>query len=474
MTKGDSKIDRVLILGGGESGVGAALLAKRCGMSPLVSDNGTLQTKFREELEAHKLPFEEGKHTEKALQWGQVVVKSPGIPEDLPMIVELRKKGISVISEIEFAYQCLPKLQKEAKRSDSNRSLIVGITGSNGKTTSVTWLHFILSKAGYNVGLCGNVGRSFARLLAEEPLYDIYVIELSSFQLDGIVNFRPDIGILLNITPDHLDRYHHHLEEYAASKMRIAENMDANSSFIFWADDPIIPNRIPENAPYYVAPFSTSSATYDYSSAYCDSNALHFLAFDDERHFSIARSQVALPGIHNMRNAMAVSLAAIELGITEEDLRYGLKHFTNVPHRMEFVADIEGVHYINDSKATNIDSAHYALDSQTRPVVLILGGTDKGNDYNEIAPLVKQHCRALIFLGVDNRKLHATFDSMIPVIEEARSMKECVTKASQLAQEGDVVLLSPCCASFDLFSNYEDRGDQFKEEVAKLSQRKRG
>lgn len=467
---GGSREENILILGGGESGVGAALLAKRCGMPVFVSDNAPLKPAYRKELETHHISYEEGGHSEKALQWGQVVVKSPGISDDLPMIVALRKRGVSVISEIEFAYQCLQKLKKEESKQEQVSPLIVGITGSNGKTTCVNWLYFILHEANCNVALCGNVGRSFARLLAEEPFYDIYVIELSSFQLDGTVHFRPDIAVLLNITPDHLDRYHHRIEEYAASKMRITKNLDSQGSFVFWADDRMITEQIPEDAPYFVAPFSSSPSTSDYASAYCDGKALHFLAFDEERHFSIAYKQVALEGIHNMRNAMAVSLAAIELGISEEELRHGLKQFKNVPHRMEFVAEIKGVRYINDSKATNIDSAHYALDSQTHPVVLILGGTDKGNDYSQIAPLVKQHCKALIFLGLDNRKLHAAFDSLIPTIEEAKSMKECIDKASQLAQEGDVVLLSPCCASFDLFSNYEDRGDQFKAEVMKRGQ----
>lgn len=461
--------DKILILGGGESGVGAAELAKRCGMLPFVSDKGLLKAPFKEKLLALEIPFEEGGHTPKALQWSKLIVKSPGISEDLPMIVSLRESGASIISEIEFAYSSLPFLLKTSHKNEKERPLLVGITGSNGKTTCANWLYFILHEAGYDVALCGNVGRSFAGILVEEPLHAIYVIELSSFQLDGIVDFRPDLGLLLNITPDHLDRYHHHIEEYAASKMRLTMNMDDRSSFVFWADDEWIPRLIPEEAPFYVAPFSSSPITAEYASAYCDNNAIHFLAFDEERHFSVALSSLALPGIHNIRNAMAVSLAAIELGITEDELRHGLSTFKNVPHRMEFVADIEGVRYINDSKATNIDSARYALDAQTRKVVLILGGTDKGNDYSEIASLVKQHCVALIFLGVDNHKLHQAFDTLISPIEEAKSMRECIEKAHRIARKGEVVLLSPCCASFDLFHSYEDRGDQFKAEVQRLA-----
>lgn len=467
--------DRILILGGGESGVGAALLAKRCGMEPFVSDNGTIKPRFREELQKAGIDFEEKGHTAEGLSWSRLVVKSPGIPDTLPLIEKLSKSGASVISEIEFAYRQLPRLQEQEKESGRGLEyppVLVGITGSNGKTTCSTWLHFILHKAGYDVSLCGNVGRSFAWVLAQEPLHQYYVIELSSFQLDGIVHFRADIGILLNITPDHLDRYGYSFERYAEAKMRITKNMDDSSSFIFWADDPQISKMISEDAPYFVAPFSNTAATRDYSSAYFDGVALHFLAFDIERHFSIARKGVALEGIHNMRNAMAVALAAIEMGITEEELRIGLKDFHNVPHRMEFVDEINQVTFVNDSKATNIDSARYALSAQTKPVILILGGTDKGNNYSEISALVTKHCKALIFLGVDNRKLHSAFDGKVPEIREANSMQQCIHEAYNLANPGDIVLLSPCCASFDLFKNYEDRGEQFKEEVKKLKNSK--
>lgn len=456
--------NKLLVLGGGESGVGTALLAKCCGWEVFVSDSGSLKPVFRNELIRAKIPFEEGGHTPEALRFSKTIVKSPGIPNTSPFIMELKRSRGTIMSEIEFAYQRLSELKKTSNKTP----IIVGITGSNGKTTCTNWLYYILHEAGYDVAMCGNVGCSFARIVAQEPIHDIYVIELSSFQLDDIITFRPDVGLLLNITPDHLDRYNHKLENYAKSKMRLTLNMDENSSFIFWADDAHIPNMIANDAPFYVAPFSSNEQTFEFASAYYDGTAIHFLAFDDERHFSVAPQGIALPGIHNIRNAMAVALAAIELGITETELRHGLKTFCNVAHRMEFVREVNGVTYINDSKATNIDSTTYALAAQTKPTVLILGGTDKGNDYKTIESLVKEHCKALIFLGVDNSKLHRAFDGVIPVIKDAHSMHECVAFANQIATTGDTVLLSPACASFDLFNNYEHRGDLFKAEVNKL------
>lgn len=465
---------RVVILGGGESGVGSALLAKRCGIEPFVSDVGILKPPFKEKLSQNNIAFEEGGHSDKAISWSSLVVKSPGIPDDAPIVHSLQKKGVEVISEIEFAYRQLDFLQREARGNGDSlpyRPILVGITGSNGKTTSAHWLYHLLANAGYDVALCGNVGRSFAGVLAEEKLHEYYVIELSSFQLDGIATFRADIGILLNITPDHLDRYGGELARYARSKMRLTMNMDSESTFIFWADDPQIGRLIPDEAPYMVAPFATSEAGSEYASAFLENDAIHFLPFDEERHFSVGISQgIALQGVHNMCNAMAVSLAAIELGLTEEELRQGLKSFHSLPHRMEVAGEVDGVVYINDSKATNIDAAQYALAAQERPVVLILGGTDKGNDYDTLKALVQKQCKALVFLGVDNRKLKQAFGSLGLPFGEASSTQEALELAQGYASSGDVVLLSPCCASFDLFANYKDRGDQFKRGVKALGE----
>lgn len=449
---------KLVILGGGESGVGAALLAKKLGISCFVSDSNLLKAPFREELLEHGIPFEEGGHSPSILLEATEVLKSPGIPDNSPVIEKLRIRGIPILSEIEYAYQHFP--HKEC--------LLIGITGSNGKTTSVNWLTHILQTRGLDTVMCGNVGRSFARVLASEPLHFCYVVELSSFQLDGIDRFHPDIAILLNITPDHLDRYDHKLERYAASKMRIAKNLSADDSLIYWADDPHISSLIPTSASYTLRPFSSCDATRDEACAYLADGNLHFKGQEDAPDISIPVSDLALEGLHNQLNAMAVATAALELKTPESDLRKALEDFKNVPHRLEFVAEIEGVRYINDSKATNIDSARYALGAQTRPTVLILGGTDKGNDYSEIAELIKDKCKALIFLGLDNSKLHRAFDEEIAQTVDARSMKECIELAYRIASPGDTVLLSPCCASFDLFSNYEDRGDLFRIETLAL------
>lgn len=450
----------LLILGGGESGVGAALLAKKEGIACRLSDNGQIKDKFRAELELHGIPYEEGGHSSEWLAEASEVIKSPGIPEKLPLIQDFIQRGISVISEIEFAARYLPQGTK-----------VIGITGSNGKTTSVTWLTHTLTTAGLDAAMCGNVGRSFARLVAEEP-HSYYVVELSSFQLDGTYQFHPDIAIVLNITPDHLDRYEYKFELYAESKMRITRNLSAEDQFIYWAEDSFISSFLQQNRAntFEQMPFSLT----ENGSAYYDKKeqVLHFKATEQLPPFSIAQKDLALMGKHNVLNAMAVALAARSLGVNNEALFEALHHYTNVPHRIEIVADIDGVRYINDSKATNIQSTYYALEAQTRPVVLILGGTDKGNDYNEIAPLVLRSCKALIFLCVDNEKLHRTFDGKIDTIRDASSMDECLQCAMEIAKEGDVVLLSPACASFDLFMNYEDRGDQFREKVLAITSNK--
>lgn len=450
-------MEQLLILGGGESGVGAAILAHKMNIPCRLSDSGELKPHYRKELKQYGIPFEEGGHSSLWLQEASEVIKSPGIPDSLPMIQELRRRNIAVISEIEFAARFLPQ---EAR--------VIAITGSNGKTTSVTWLTHILKGAGFDAALCGNVGNSMARLIALEP-HAYYVVELSSFQLDGCYQFHPHIAILLNITPDHLDRYAYDFSLYAASKMRVAQNLSPQDTFIYWGEDnptqtalaatpypglklPFALEESPEAAAYYNAQTAT----------------LHWRGEGDLAPFELPYKELALVGKHNILNAMAVALAARRLGVGNTHLREGLTHYNNVPHRIEPIAEIDGVRYINDSKATNLQSTYYALEAQTRPVVLILGGTDKGNDYTEITPLVQSHCKALIFMGIDNRKLHQAFDGKISTIRDVRSISACITAAREIAQSGDVVLLSPACASFDLFKNYEDRGDQFRQAVLAL------
>ena len=446
----------LLVLGGGESGVGAAILAQKKGIPCRVSDKGSLHPKYKEELDKRNLPYEEGMHSPKWLEEADLVVKSPGIPDTLPMIRNFRDRGIAVISEIEFAYRFIPETTK-----------IIAITGSNGKTTTVNWVTHILKSAGHDAVMCGNVGFSLARLVAEEP-HEYYVVEMSSFQLDGVYEFHPNISVLLNITPDHLDRYEYKFELYAQSKMRIAQQLGKNDSFIYWGEDAFITKSLEET------PLSCDTLPFtlnEEGGAAVYRNLDHTL-FIPARHglsdFSIPVNELALIGKHNILNAMASALVARELGVSNESLAQSLRDFKNVPHRIEYVGSLQGVDYINDSKATNIQSTFYALEAQTKPVVLILGGTDKGNDYSEIEPLVLAKCRSLIFMGVDNEKLHKAFDGKVPTIKDARSMDECLALAQMLACPGDVVLLSPACASFDLFQNYEDRGDQFREKVRLL------
>ena len=435
---------KIVILGAGESGVGAAILAQQKGYEVFVSDMGHIQDKYKTQLSAHNLRWEEGKHTPEAILDADEVIKSPGIPETAPMVRALREKGIPVISEIEFAGRY-------------TQARTICITGSNGKTTTTSLIYHILQKAGFNVGLAGNIGRSFALQVAEGDV-DWYVIELSSFQLDDMFRFRADIAVLLNITPDHLDRYDFKMENYVASKMRILQNQRPQDTFIYWTGDEYIPTQLQQLAPASRL-LAFADAPEAGVAAYAEND---LLTIKQPAPFTMALSELSLSGRHNLRNSMAAALAALSAGVDEAAIRAGLADFPGVPHRLEKAGDVAGVHYVNDSKATNVDACYCALESMQTPVVLILGGTDKGNDYNEIAPFVREKCRALVFLGADNSKLQDFFADFNLPISDTHSMKDCVAACAAAAKPGDTVLLSPCCASFDLFRNMGDRGDQFK------------
>jgi UDP-N-acetylmuramoylalanine--D-glutamate ligase len=442
---------RIVILGGGESGAGAAILAKAKGMETFVSDLSTIKPKYKALLDKHGILWEEEKHTEEAILNADEVVKSPGIPDKAPIIKKLKEKNIPIISEIEFAGRY-------------TNSKMICITGSNGKTTTAILTYYILKEAGLDIGLAGNVGNSLALQVAETP-HDIYVIELSSFQLDNMYKFKADISILLNITPDHLDRYDYEMQNYVDSKFRILQNQTKEEAFIFWNDDPILDKETAKRNPQITLyPFSENYKNG--VKGYSKDNQI--ILYTPNGELIIERSELSLKGTHNLYNSMAAALVAKLINISDDKIKTALSSFTGVEHRLEKVAIIDGVEYINDSKATNVNSCWYAMQSMTTPVVLILGGTDKGNDYTEIEELVKEKAAALIFLGVDNSKLHDFFDKKVRVIEDAHSMDEAVSIAHRIAKVGDTVLLSPCCASFDLFESYEDRGTQFKEYVGKL------
>ena len=447
---------RIVILGGGESGVGAAILSHTKGYDTFLSDSGTISPKYKSRLDEYGIEWEEGKHSVERILCADEVIKSPGIPNDAPIIEKLRSKNIPVISEIEFAGRF-------------TNAKMVCITGSNGKTTTTMLTYHILKEAGIDVGLAGNVGRSLALQVAIEP-HDVYVIELSSFQLDNMYDFKANIAVLLNITPDHLDRYDHKMENYVAAKFRILQNQTGEDSFIFWENDPIIAaqlKRLKIEAKMY--PFSEE---YDPdAAAYIDPQGEMVLKKGGDN-LVIDKNDLALKGLHNVFNSMAAGLSASILDIKKDVIRHALEDFEAVEHRLEYVKTVDGVRYVNDSKATNVNSCWYALESMTTPVVLILGGKDKGNDYSEIEKFVKDKVKAIVCLGADNRKLHSFFDGKIPVVEDASSMAEAVEKCRNLASEGDTVLLSPCCASFDLFKSYEDRGCQFKECVNALNDSK--
>lgn len=435
----------MVILGAGESGAGSAVLAKAKGFDVFVSDFSAIKPKYKDMLDAHGIRWEEGQHTEADILNADEIVKSPGIPDKAPIIKKLKEQGTHIISEIEFA----------GRYTDSK---MVCITGSNGKTTTTMLTYHILKEAGVDVGLAGNVGNSLALQVAENP-HAVYVIELSSFQLDNMYDFKADIAILLNITPDHLDRYNYEMQNYVNAKFRIIQNQTKEDVFIFWNDDPIIAREIAKRKP--LATLYPFAETYEEGvKGYVEDKKVVIETLKGI--FTMEQDLLALTGTHNLYNSLASGIAAKVVDIQNEKIRASLSDFTGVEHRLEKVARVRGVDYINDSKATNVNSCWYAMQSMTTKVVLILGGTDKGNDYSEIENLVKQKARALIFLGVDNKKLHDFFDGKVEQIEEAHSMEEAVSKAYNLAVKGDTVLLSPCCASFDLFKSYEDRGEQFK------------
>lgn len=438
-------------MGAGESGAGAAVLAKKQGFEVFVSDQSKIRDNYKELLDRYGIKWEEGGHTEERILTAGEVIKSPGISDKAPMIQKIKALGIPVISEIEFAGRYL-------------KARTVCITGSNGKTTTTMLTYHILKSAGLHVGLAGNVGNSLALQVAEKD-YDYYVIELSSFQLDNMYDFRADIAILLNITPDHLDRYDYRMQNYVDSKMRILQNQTEEDVFIYWYDDPLISAEVKKRKPR-ASLYPFSERKQGGVKAYTENKQI--VVETPKGNFSMEEDLVALTGSHNLYNSMASTITAKLEGLHNEVIRRSLRDFKGVEHRLEKVAIVKGVEYINDSKATNVNSSWYALKSMKTRVVLILGGTDKGNDYSEIESLVREKCRALIFLGADNSKLHAFFDGKVTEIADAGSMKEAVNHAYRLAKPGDTVLLSPCCASFDLFKNYEDRGQQFKECVRSL------
>ena len=445
------KQKKLVVLGGGISGVGAAILAKSKGMDVFLSDKGLLSEKSRSDLNNYNILFEEGQHTVEKILEADEVVKSPGIPYTAPLVMELIKNKIPIISDIEFAARYA-------------KAKTICITGSNGKTTTSTLLYHILKSAGLNVGLAGNVGSSFAKQVAEKQ-HDYYVLELSSFQLEAMTEFRADYAVILNITPDHLDRYAYQMQSYVDAKMRIINNQTKDNAIVYWANDPLIVREIEKIKPLaHLIPFAQAKA--EGICAY--QKDAHIYIHVNNSTFRMKHDQLALQGTHNLYNSMAAGVVSKLLDISDDTLRQSLTDFEGVPHRLEKVATVRGVLYINDSKATNVNSCWYALQSMKSKIVLIMGGTDKGNNYKEIESLVKEKVRALILLGKDNKTLHEFFDGKVPLIFDADSMQMAVNLAYDVAEKGDVVLLSPSCASFDLFKDYEDRGDQFKECVRNL------
>ena len=442
---------KLIVLGAGESGVGAAVLAKDRGWDVLVSDAGAIAPKYKEELEREGIPYEEGGHTPDKVLAADLCVKSPGIPLSAPLVVQLQSRGVEVVSEIEFAgrHTSVPMLC---------------ITGSNGKTTTTLLLHHVLTQAGVDAGLAGNVGHSLARQVARSP-HACYVIELSSFQLDNMYDFKANVAVMLNITPDHLDRYEHRMQNYVNAKFRILQNMTPQDVFIFWQDDPVINEQLRHVVTEArMLPFAEHCETD--TAAYVD--AENELVFNTPGTcMTMPRADLALNGLHNVFNSMAAGLSACLFDIRRDDIRAALADFHGVEHRLEFTADIDGVRWINDSKATNVNSCWYALEAMDRPTVLILGGKDKGNDYSEILPLVKEKVKAIVAMGVDNAKIVDFFSGVVPVTD-THTLADAVEACRGLAAAGDTVLLSPCCASFDLFKSYEDRGRQFKAAVHAL------
>ena len=443
---------RLVILGAGESGIGAAILARQQGYDVFVSDGGTIKDNYRTELSINKIEFEEATHTEEKILNADEVMKSPGIPEKNELIKKIRTKGIAIISEIEFAYRY------------KGNSKIIAVTGSNGKTTTTALIYHICKHAGSNCAMVGNIGYSFAKQVALDPK-PLYIAEISSFQLDDIKTFRPDVAVLTNITEDHLDRYDYKIENYISSKFRIAMNQQPGDVFIYSLDDATTKKYISNyHIKSILAPFTMSKPLPQ--GAYLMNAKMHLKWKNEEMQMSI--EDFALKGKHNQYNSMAASLAASAVDIRKEKIREALQTFESLEHRMEPVASIKNVEFINDSKATNVNSTWFALESMEKPTILIMGGVDKGNDYSIMYELVKEKVKAIVCLGTDNRKIHEAFGNMVPLMVNTTTAAEAVQAAFHFASKGDVVLLSPACASFDLFKNYEDRGNQFKQAVKDL------
>ncbi len=441
---------RIVVLGAGESGAGAAVLAKVKGFEVFVSDMSAIKDKYKSLLDSHGIEWEEGHHTEEKILNAGEIIKSPGIPDNAPMVKKCKEKGIHIISEIEFA----------GRYTDAK---MICITGSNGKTTTTSLIYHIFKNAGYDVGLAGNIGKSLALQVAEDK-HEYYVIELSSFQLDNMYDFRANIAILLNITPDHLDRYDFCMQKYVDAKMRIIQNQTHDDAFIYWNDDPVIKRELEK---------------YDIKAVQCPFSELKekgSIGYIEEGQykieyptpFNMEQEELSLTGKHNIYNSLAAGIASNIAGIKKENIRKSLSDFPGVEHRLEKVATVGGVLYVNDSKATNVDACWYALESMKTPTILIVGGKDKGNDYGPIKELIKQKCAGIVYLGADNKKLHDNFDGLGIPVADTHSMKQCVEECTKMAKPGYTVLLSPCCASFDLFKNMEDRGDQFKALVRSL------
>lgn len=443
---------RLVVLGGGESGAGAAVLAKQKGFDVFVSDAGSIKDAYKKELQSNEISFESEQHSTELIFNADVIVKSPGIPDTVPLVVQLRAKGIPVISEIEFA----------ARYTDAT---LIGITGSNGKTTTTMLLHHILKKAGLNCGMAGNIGDSFALQVAQEQ-YDSYVLELSSFQLDGIIDFAPHIAVITNISPDHLDRYDYKFENYIESKFLITKNQTAADYLIYDADDAAIANWLANNeVKATLLPFSLDSQELEKGAILKDKNIQMKL---NKETVTMDISKMTLQGKHNTKNAMAASMAAQMMKARKQVIKESLEDFEGAEHRLEKVLKINGVNYINDSKATNVNATFYALECMETPTVWIVGGVDKGNDYMDLMPLVREKVKAIICLGVDNSKIIHMFDDVVDLLVETESASEAVKLAYKIASKGETVLLSPACASFDLFESYEDRGRQFKNAVRNL------
>ncbi len=445
-------MNRIIVLGGGESGTGSAILARKQGFDVFLSDNGTIKTKYKEMLYNYDIPWEENKHTERLILETDEVIKSPGIPERSQIIQTIRKKEIRIISEIEFA-------------SRFTRAKKICVTGSNGKTTTTSLIHHMMKKAGLNAGLAGNIGRSFALQVAEEN-YDYYVLELSSFQLDGMYEFKADIAILLNITPDHLDWYDFNMQHYVDAKFRITQNLSEDEFFVFCSDDEITVKEL-EKIVVKAKELPFALRKKDNETAYIDDEDNLRIEYGS-KDFSMSVQDLALRGKHNQYNSMAAGITGSVLKIRNELIRESLMDFQGVEHRLEKVLSVHGIQFVNDSKATNVNSTWYALESLTSKAVWIAGGIDKGNSYKEILDLVGEKVKALICLGKDNEKLHEAFDQHIDTVIDVDKMEEAVQMAYHLAEKGETVLLSPACASFDLFENYEERGWKFKEAVRKL------